>query len=180
MKAIKFFVAAMAMTFAMSANAQLFSDGHFTANVNLGSIAKSGGFGLGVGYQTEVFTNDWITLAWDVAHFEWDAPFDSPGDIDELSIKTGARAFSPSFCNEKLRAYTNFAMGYTCILAKGIDWDGPYEVLGYDAKMKARSAFGLTWGVGIQYNQKWSLGYTLQFESNGKSKNHFATIGYTF
>ena len=57
MKAIKFFVAAIAMTFALGANAQL-SEGHFTANVNLGSIATKGGFGLGLGYRADVYTHD--------------------------------------------------------------------------------------------------------------------------
>ena len=199
MKAIKFFVAAMAMTFAMTANAQI-SEGHFTANVNLGSVASTGGFGLGVGYRADVYTHDYFTLAWDVAHFEWDAPFDSPSNFNELSLKTGARVFSPTFANDKLRAYTNLAMGYTCVLAKG--WSGPkikgpedfatdYEYMVYlmdleseienaGTSMKGHSAFGLTWGIGVQYNQKWALGYTLQYETWGKSKNHFATISYTF
>ena len=42
------------------------------------------------------------------------------------------------------------------------------------------SAFGLTWGAGLQLNKKWSLGYTLQWESAGKSKNHFGTVAFTF
>ena len=241
MKVIKFFVAAMAMAFAMSANAQFLSDGRFTANVNLGSVATKGGFGLGFGYQKEFYSNDYVTLAWDVAQFEWNAPFNSPGDLDYLSLKTGIRAFSPSFANDKLRAYTNLSLGYTCVLAKtgwssgkGLSTNNLLKAYGFDnidaivkkagysgldellkdlgyedledyleevygsvddeylesiedddyeggsPKMKAHSAFGLTWGVGIQYNKKWSLGYTLQYETWGKSKNHFATISYTF
>ena len=165
MRAIKFFSAAIAMAFAMNASAKTFDDGNFTVNENFGSIASVGGFGLGVGYQTEVYSNQWLTLNWDVLHFEWDAPFNSPGDWNQLDFKTGVRAFSPSFAGDHLRAYTNLDLGYVLGLAKG-----PF----------VSSAFGLTWGAGIQYNEKWSLGYTLQYETAGKSKNHFATITYIF
>ena len=185
MKAIKFFVAAIAMTFALGANAQI-SEGHYTANVNLGSIATKGGFGLGLGYRADVYTHDYFTLAWDVAHVEWDALFDSPADLDEISVKTGLRCFSPSFANDKLRAYTNIALGYTCVLTKSVsldvDWSDDYSLpaIEVETKMKGHSAFGLSWGIGLQYNQKIALGYTLQYETWAKSKNHFATISYTF
>ena len=169
MKAIKFFVAAMAMTFAVSMNAKIFENNHFTVNANVGSFAGRGGFGLGTGFQTEVFTCNWVTVDWDVLHFEWDAPFNSPGDADALSFKTGARAYSPSFANDHLRVYTNLDMGYVLGLAKG-----------FDDKMTTSSAFGLTWGAGLQLNQKWSFGYSLQWESLGKSKSHFGTVAYTF
>lgn len=197
MRTIKSIFVAAAMAFAMSANAQLFSGGHVTANFNIGSVAESAGFGLGIGYQTKPFyTGDVVSLAWDVASFEWDAPFDSPKYLDQLSLKTGIRAFSPTFCKDKLRVYTNLALGYTCTLLKGvdidIDWDDFYKDLAsgkdIDAddyisggdKMKGYSAFGLSWGIGIQYNEKISLGYTLQWESKFKAKNHVATISYTF
>lgn len=171
MKAIKFFVAAIAMTFAMGANAQLhLSEGTFALNANVGSYAPStAGFGLGVGYQADFYSNNWITLAWDVLHFEWDAPFNSPGDSDMLSFKTGCRAFSPDFANDRLRAYTNLDLGY---------------VLGITDSDKVRTDhfFGLTWGIGLQLNKKWSLGYSLQYIKNGDGdgKSHYATVGYTF
>jgi len=174
MKVIKIFSLAMAMAFAMNASAQVFSDGHFTANFNIGGITGDGGFskaafGLGVGYQTkELYSCKWVSLAWDVLQIEWDAPFDSPGDLDYLSFKTGGRAFSPSFAKDKLRAYTNLDMGYTL----GI-WS-------FGSETRTQSAFGLTWGIGLQYNKKVSLGYTLEYETNGETKSHFATLGYTF
>lgn len=168
MKAIKFFVAAMALTFAISSSAKIFDDNHFTVNANVGSIGGQGGFGLGVAFQTGLYSGEYFSLDWDVLQFEWDAPFNSPGDFDQLSFKTGARAYSPTFANDHLRAYTNLDMGYLLGIAK----------VGGDTTTS--SAFGLTWGIGLQLNQKWSLGYSLQFESNGKSKNHFATVAYTF
>lgn len=181
MKAIKFFVAAAAMAFAMNANAKIFENNHFTVDLSVGAKVTSvswglssetnsqAAFGLGAMFQTEVLSTSWITLDWDVFRFAWVAPFNSPGDWDELHFKTGARAYSPTFANDHLRAYTNLDMGYVLGLAKDFSDD-----------VQTSSAFGLDWGIGLQLNKKFSFGYTLQFESNGKSKNHFFTFGYTF
>lgn len=172
MKAIKFFSVAVAMFFAMNANAQWkldLADGNFTVNANIGAYAPSkAGFGLGVGYGTEVYTCDWLTLNWDVLQFEWDAPFNSPGDFDALSFKTGPRAFSPSFAKDRLRVYTNLDMGYVLGIAS------------VGGNTDTSSAFGLSYGIGLQLDKKWSCGYTLQYETAGKSKAHYATIAYTF
>ena len=168
MKKVLFLAAAMTMAFAMSANAKIFEENHFTVNANVGSVGGTGGFGIGAGFQTELFTNDWITLDWDVLHFEWDAPFNSPGDFDQLSFKTGCRAYSPTFANDHLLVYSNLDMGYVLGIAK------------VGGETSTNSAFGLTWGAGLQLNKKWSLGYTLQWESAGKSKNHFGTVAFTF
>ena len=221
MKAIKLFSAAIAMVFALNANAQ----GHFVADFKVGSVWEVGGFGIGLGYQTRILEKSDFELAWDVANFEWTAPFNSPADLDMLSLKTGLRAFSPSFAKDKFRFYTNLSIGYTCVLAKGIisaddieDYLEDYEKSAMDiassylkglggdylqdysqaykeasksvseayddevdgTSMSAHHGFGLTWGVGLQYNKKWSLGYSLLYETAGKSKSHLVTIGYTF
>lgn len=185
MKAIKFFVAAMAMAFAMNANAKIFEDNHFMVNANVGGIKgplgySEGGFGLGAGFQTTVYEGSWASLAWDVLQFEWNAPFDSPGDIDWINFKTGIRAFSPSFAKDHLRVYTNFDLGYTNVLIKEFDRDIDDGVLKIEEEMKGHSAFGLAWGIGLQLNKKISLGYTLEYDTFTEFKKHFATIGYTF
>lgn len=198
MKAIKFLVAAVAMAFAMSANAKIFEDNHFTLNANLGGIVgaygySEGGFGLGAGFQTGVFDSKYVSLAWDVVQFEWNAPFNSPGDADWLNLRSGIRAFSPSFANDHLRAYMNFGLGYTCVLQKewnrDIDWDDIYDPWDDwddlyddldDTKMKAHSAFGLNWGFGLQLNKKFSLGYSLHYDTFSECKKHFVTFGFTF
>lgn len=186
MKAIKFFVAAMAMAFAMNANAKIFEDNHFMINANVGSvkypISSDGAFGLGAGFQTTVYEGSWVSLAWDVLQFEWNAPFDSPGDIDWINFKTGIRAFSPSFAKDHLRVYTNFDLGYTCVLLKQrtAEWDWDDDEVDIDDEMKGHSAFGLAWGIGLQLNKKISLGYTLEYDTFTEFKKHFATIGYTF
>lgn len=205
MKKVLFLAAAMTMAFAMSANAKIFEDNHVTVNANIGGFSNAGysqaGFGLGVGFQTGIYENDWISLSWDVLHFEWDAPFKSPGDVDYLNFKSGIRAFSPSFANGHLRAYTNLAMGLSVVLMKGysVDYDDLYDDLldfyddpydydydyddfddDVDTKMKGHCGFGLTWGIGLQLNKKFSFGYNLLYESWGKTKGHFGTISYTF
>lgn len=172
MKAIKFLVAAMAVSFAMSANAKIFENNSISVNANFGSYGPSqGGFGIGAGFQTEFYTNDWITLNWDVLHIEWDAPFDSPANYDNLSFKTGCRAFSPSFAKDHLRAYTNLDLGYVLGIEK------------FGDETSTSSGFGLTFGIGLQYNKKWSLGYSLEyvkFKDVPGGKAHYATIAYTF
>ena len=197
MKKVLFLAAAMTMAFAMSANAKIFEDNHFTLNANLGGIVgaggySEGGFGLGAGFQTGVLDSKYISLAWDVVQFEWNAPFDSPGDMDWLNLRSGIRAFSPSFANDHLRAYMNLGMGYTCVLAKrytvDVDYDDLYDddwwdwddVVDVDSKMKAHSAFGLTWGFGLQLNKKFSLGYSLHYDTYSECKKHFVTFGFTF
>ena len=177
MKAIKFFLAAIAMTFAMSANAEWklnLGDGHFTVNANFGvydATTSWAGFGLGATYQTEVFTSDWVTLDWDVLHFEWDAPFDSPKYANDLNFLTGLRAYSPSFAKGHLRAYTNLDLGYDLYLEKD-----------FNDEVETWSGFGLNYGIGLQLNKKFSLGYTLLFTKYkfANCKGHYATIAYTF
>lgn len=200
MKKVKLFFAAVATIFAMNANAQ------FIADVRLGSVASAGGFGLNVGYEKPITEFQGCEFAWDVVNFEFAAPFNSPADLDMLSLKTGVRAFSPTFGNDKFRAYTNLAIGYTCVLNKwgdvGAAFDYADEVedllnagnyaaaqaaaqaaldeIDDGGSMSAYHGFGLTWGIGVQYNKKFSLGFTLQWESKFKTKNYFATFGYTF
>lgn len=193
MKKVKLFFAAVATIFAMNANAQ------FIADVRLGSVASAGGFGLNVGYEKPITEFQGCEFAWDVVNFEFAAPFNSPADLDMLSLKTGVRAFSPTFGNDKFRAYTNLAIGYTCVLNKWMDavdkaeealeeyYLGNYAAameaaadIDEDGSMSAYHGFGLTWGIGVQYNKKFSLGFTLQWESKFKTKNYFATFGYTF
>lgn len=256
---IKYLFLAVAMTVATSASAQFVGGGsskggsktsnteldpkaHFVADFKIGSVASAGGFGFNLGGTKELTTFSGCTLAWDFLNFEWAAPFNSPANLDMLSLKTGLRLFSPSFANDNIRLYTNLSMGYTCVLTKGASSNPMYEYVetamglgsggefknwleeqGYNedeakeivkqvreiedkfedehddeefanedewlqalldslggGKMQANHGFGLTWGVGVQIKKKFHIGYTLQYETAFKSKNHFATIGYTF
>ena len=184
MKKVLFLAAAMTMAFAMSANAKIFEDNHFTLNANLGAVTgtgySEGGFGLGAGFQTGILDSKYISLAWDVAQVEWNSQFDSPGDIDWLNFRSGIRAFSPSFAKDHLRAYMNFGMGYSVVLLKEFDRDFDDGVLTIDEEMKGHSAFGLTWGLGLQLNKKFSLGYSLHYDTFTELKKHFVTFGFTF
>ena len=179
MKAFKFFFFAVAMFFALNASAQFATASSSKSSgsnekgtrvlidVRFGGIdmgIKKGGFGLTFGGEKRF--NDYI--AWDFINIEYSAPFNSPEYWDVLSFKTGLRGFSPSFASDNLRAYTNLAVGYTCIL------------VGERRYLYAEHAFGLTFGVGLQYKKTFSLGYTLQWENQWKTKNHFATLGFAF
>ena len=190
MKSVKLLLAALAMTFAMGANAQ--KDGRFVLDVKFGGITpgSQAAFGVGLGYQKDIKEfGDW-TLAWDVANFEFAAPFDSPKNLDLLALKTGLRMFSPTFWGGKWRAYTNLAGGYSCVLQKELDGNigayydpvtGDVIIVGdADSKMRAHHGFGLTFGVGLQFNQKLSFGYTLQYETALKTKSHFGTVAVAF
>lgn len=164
MKAVKLLFAALAMTFAMNASAQDFEnffDGHVIADVKLGGANGAGAWGFALGYQKPITEFEGFSLAWDVLNYEFNAPFKKPGDGWMMSVKTGAHLFTPSFWNDNLRGYTNLAMGYT--YSKGL-----------------KSAFGLTYGLGFQFKEKFSVGYTLIYETAGSSKTHFATFGWTF
>lgn len=118
MKAVRLLFVALAMTFAMNASAQ--DDDRFVLDVRFGVITPGslGAFGLGFGYQKDLTEFNGWNLAWDVATLEYEAPFNSPADLDYLGAKTGLRLFSPTFCGGKLRAYTNLGVGYSCALAK--------------------------------------------------------------
>lgn len=178
-----------------SSSAQLDPKAHFTAEVRFGSLEGLGGFGINLGGQKDIAALGSFTLAWDFVNFEYAAPFKSPADLDLLGLKTGLRLFTPSFGGDKFRVYTNLAVGYSCALAKGgfgFDMDDLEDYFEYltrasydfedefDDSMSANHGFGLTWGIGLQYNKKVHLGYSLQYETALKSKSHFATIGYTF
>ena len=193
MKSVKLLLAALAMTFAMGASAQM--TGRFVLDAKFGAITpawtniwtgKGAAFGVGLGYQLDLKEfGDW-NLAWDVANFEFAAPFDSPKYLDLLALKSGLRLFTPTFWGGKWRAYTNLGVGYSCALQKNANIGayldpitGDVIVVG-DSSMEANHGFGLTFGAGLQFNQKWSFGYTLLYETALKTKSHFGTIGFAF
>lgn len=195
MRSVRFFFLAVAATVAMSVNAQYSSYGSsesttykpknkFTIDLRAGSVidGEKGGFGLGLGYQIGIVGGSWGALSADINFLEFAAPFKSPKDIDYISAKVGPRYFTPFFANGKLRFYTNLAMGYTCVIIPGLDDDGPHSRAGKhkedEGENIANHAFGLTWGIGVQAFKWLSVGYSLQYETVTKTKNHFATIGF--
>lgn len=197
MKAIKLLFFVVAMAFATSANAQFVSSGagrtggsssssssleksnYFLFDFRVGSVAKAAGFGLNFGAEKRY--NDYI--AWDYVNVEYAAWFNSPAEVDILSLKTGLRAFTPSFANDLLRVYSNIALGYTCVLQKY--WSYNYSYYGEyyykdDEWMGTDHGFGLTFGVGLQIKKKYSIGYSLQYETGCSTKSHLATFGFAF
>ncbi len=193
MRTLKTLFLAVAATVAMSANAQSASDGSSTStyrpknkfiiDARVGSVAdgEKGGFGLGLGYQIGCVGGSWGALSADINFLEFAAPFSSPTNLDYVSAKAGPRYFTPFFAKGKLRCYTNLALGYTCVILPGLDDDDEYSRAGKhdeDEENIANHAFGLTWGIGIQAFKWLSIGYSLQYETAFKTKNHFATISF--
>lgn len=163
MKAFKLLLAAVAMTFAMGANAQFFN-GKFTAEIK-GGVATPGSRGawaIAAGYQKALTESDGFNLAWDVVTIDFTDTFKAAGDSWQIGVKTGLRGFTPTFWGDNWRGYANYAGGYSYI------------------KAGKQSAYGMVAGVGLQFKEKCSVGYAFQYETAGKSKIHFATIGYTF
>ena len=164
MKAIKLLFAAVAMTFAMSANAQFFN-GKFIADIKGGVFTPGsvGAWGVSVGYQKPLTESDGFNLAWDLISVDFTDTFKAAGDNWQIGVKTGLRGFTPTFWNDNVRGYANIGGGYT-----------------YVGGWAKKSAFGLVAGVGLQFKEKFSFGYSFQYETFGKSKAHFATLGWAF
>lgn len=158
MKTVKLLFAAVVMTFAMSASAQI--ENHFFANVNLGISTPGtlGAWGVGAGYEKGL--NNW--LAWDIAMVDISSTFKRCGDGLQFGVKTGLRAYTPTFWGDNFRGYANYAGGYTYV------------------KGAKKSSYGMIGGVGLQYKEKFSVGYAFQYETAGKSKIHFLSLGYAF
>ena len=157
MKAFKLLLAAVAMTFAMGANAQFFN-GKFTAEIKGGvyTPGSTGAWAIAAGYQKAITESDGFNLAWDVVTIDFTDTFKNAGDYWQIGIKTGLRGFTPTFWGDNWRGYANYAGGYSYI------------------KAGKQSAYGMVAGVGLQFKEKVSVGYAFQYETAGKTKIHFA------
>lgn len=80
-------------------------------------------------------------------------------DSHKISAKVGARGFSPSWWGDRMRAYTDFALGYDCIIVspKGLGTTTSH-------------GFGLTWGIGVQMFKRFYFGYSLDYTTIGGGK----------
>ena len=80
-------------------------------------------------------------------------------DSHKLSAKVGARGFSPSWWGDRMRAYTDLALGYDCIIVspKGLGTTTSH-------------GFGLTWGIGVQMFKRFYFGYSLDYTTIGGGK----------
>ena len=140
---------------------------HFMAETKIGSFYGTGGFGANLLAEKEFHQY----LAWDILSFDFAHAFSE--NALTLGLKTGVRAFSPRFANDKLRAYMSMAMGWDFALVK-IDL-GP---LGKETYKK--HGFGLTWGIGIQAFENAFIGYDLEYCTQFKSTSHYAKIAWRF
>lgn len=140
----------------------------YGVDVKFGTIASCGSFGIG--FHMERSYNPYIT--WNLVSVSWEAPFDSPADLDRISLRTGLRGFSPCFFRN-MRGYANVDMGYTATVAKCMDED--YYMVHEDFH-----GFGLEVGAGLRLTDHIGLGYAFDWDSETKYKGHYFHFCYLF
>ena len=100
-------------------------------------------------------------------------------DTHKISLKTGARGFSPRWWGGRMRAYTDLALGYDCVI---------FSLPGFS---ETSHGFGLTWGLGIHMLDHFYFGYSLDYTTismniggiasvSGGATSHFFKFGYRF
>ena len=100
-------------------------------------------------------------------------------DTHKISAKTGARGFSPRWWGGRMRAYTDLALGYDCVI---------FSLPGFS---ETSHGFGLTWGLGIHMLDHFYFGYSLDYTTismniggiasvSGGATSHFFKFGYRF
>ena len=194
MKEIKLLLMALMVVFASNASAQFVNTGrgssnkssepfvkkgHFGIDLSVGLMGSGidGGFGAGIRYVYDI--NQYVSI--DCASINWTAPFDSPGYLDFLSVKTGVRGYSPKFF-KNMRGYMNLDLGYGCTLYKTEDMDGweDWDWEGGEQVWEAGHAFALEFGVGLFLTKNISFGYALNYDTFDGNVMHFLRIGFLF
>ena len=157
---------------------------YFGIDVNLGKMAtkvdlfgesekvSDGAFGLGIHWERHY--NPY--LAWDVFSAMWDAPFDSPSEIDRLAFKTGIRAFTPKFFRN-MRGYANLDLGYSLNFLQSYVVSS-YNI--YEDGMEASHAFALEFGFGLRLTDHVGVGYALDWDSDTKLKGNYLRLSFLF
>ena len=140
----------------------------YGVDVKFGTIATCGAYG--VGFHMERSYHPYIS--WDLVSVSWEAPFDSPADLDRMSLRTGVRGFSPCFFRS-MRGYAHVDMGYTAIVAKCLDEN--FSMVHEDFH-----GFGLEVGAGLRLTDHIGLGYAFDWDSEAKYKGHYFHFGYLF
>ena len=84
----------------------------------------------------------------------------------KISAKVGARGFSPRWWGGRMRAYTDLALGYDCIIATP---EGLSSTTSH--------GFGLTWGVGVHMFEHFYFGYSLDYTSVGSTTVNIPSWG---
>lgn len=174
---------------------------HFAIGVGAGVVGSgsSACVNMDLRWQKDINKN----FALDLITVDWAAPFDSPADYDELSLRVGARGFTNPFY-KNMRAYVNLGLGYTCVLVKGYGFSGSDygdldiddfdidDYLGYfgyapqsrasssSDGMNANHAFGLEFGTGIELTKKIAVGYSLRYNTFTKTTGHFGKVSFRF
>lgn len=116
-------------------------------------------------------------FAWDIfgASFQTGG-FVSPANNYLFNLRLlGARAYSPSW--KRCRAYANLDLGYTMY---HFDYNDEYYngYRHYDYSGETHG-FGLDFGLGLQFNNRFSIGYNLNYCTQG-DKTHWCKLSVLF
>ena len=183
------------MAFAMTANAQVktdtlhvadtltvqkkFSKGkatydktfHLMPEIKLGSCYGVAGIGANIVLERDFHKN----LAWDVVSVDFSVPFKF--NASNIGVKTGIRAFTNRFSKDRMRGFTSVAAGYECnIFDKLVRWEEGFPII----KKKPHHGLGISWGIGLQFIDRISVGYALEYSTGIKYTSHYGRVGYRF
>jgi len=163
----KILMMAVALVMAVSANAQNPEKG-----LSWG-VETAIGTEWELGARAQYNFNKYV--AWDVLNVKYAYDWDSEKiygtkftvNWNEIAITTGVRAFSPTFFNDKMKAFANLDLGYGAMF--GGDLNGN------------TNCFAVDFGVGLYVWKGLYAGYALEvLAHDGSHKDHLFRIGYNF
>ncbi|MBQ7570803.1 MAG: hypothetical protein IJT19_01010 [Bacteroidaceae bacterium] len=160
----KILMMAVALVMAVSANAQNPEKG-----LSWG-VETAIGTEWELGVRAQYNFNQYF--AWDVLNvkyaYDWDrtkiwgTTFKT--HWNEIAITTGVRGFSPTFFNDRMKAFANFDLGYGAMFNNG-----------------NTNCFAIDFGVGLYVWKGLYAGYALEaLCKNGSHTDHLLRIGYNF
>lgn len=190
MKYLKLFLTVSLMASAMSLSAQYMPDStvvtttktvdkgdydkgyHLMPELKIGSCYGYVGFGANIVLEHEFHKY----LAWDIASLDFSAPFDfSEGNF---GLKTGVRAFTKRFWDGKARGYMSAAAGWDCNIRKHSELTEDKTRI--KIRNKGFNGLGVSWGLGLQFQKHFFVGYTFEYSTAKKFTSHYAKVAYRF
>ena len=160
----KILMMAVALVMAVSANAQNPDKGlSWGVETSIGTEWELGG-------RAQYNFNKYV--AWDVLNLKYAYDWESVSFMgvsasthwNEITATTGVRAFSPTFFNDKMKAFANLDLGYGVMFNDG-----------------STHCFAIDFGVGLYVWKGLYAGYAFEALCNdGSHKDHLFRIGYNF
>ena len=141
---------------------------HLMPEIKIGSCYGDIGFGANLVLEHEFHKY----LAWDIVSLDFSAPFSF--DFGNIGLKTGLRGFTSRFWGDKVRGYSSLAIGWDCTI---LDNRSLRKALGLPT---SKHGLGVSWGIGLQIQKHFFVGYTLEYSTALKNTSHYAKFAYRF